>query len=66
MPNIYLVAFRNGKRAEIIILVYETQTVISFFRNNKQNIQALIETSTSQPFLQSTFAFFLSLFLNQL
>lgn len=43
MPNIYLVAFKNGKRAEIII-----QTVISFFRNNKQNIQVLIETSTSQ------------------
>lgn len=61
MPNIYLVAFKNGKRAEIII-----QTVISFFRNNKQNIQVLIETSTSQPFLQSTFALFLSLFLNQL
>lgn len=61
MPNIYLVAFKNGKRAEIII-----QTVISFFRNNKQNIQVLFETSTSQPFLQSTFALFLSLFLNQL
>lgn len=61
MPNIYLVAFKNGKRAEIII-----QTVITFFRNNKQNIQVLIETSTSQLFLQSTFALFLSLFLNQL
>lgn len=32
MPNIYLVAFKNGKRAVIII-----QTVISFFRNNSIN-----------------------------